>query len=252
MRLIERYILRRVCVIALAALAGFATVMLTVQLLNTMRTLITYGSAWVAMGLLASYMLPTIVILTMPFAVLFGVFRVNSEMNSDSELAVVEAAGGSPVRFARPATILAVLLALASLGLTNLVEPYANRNQHDLFAKAGADAIRLVVRSQAFREIEPKVFMRILGQKGDGDFSGVFVADQRDPDTEVIYYAKHGAITKARNADVLVLADGQIQSLNNATGAVSVITFRDYALDLLSFGPAAVSQDREPSQQPTS
>ena len=56
--------------------------------------------------------------------------------------------------------------------------------------------------------------MQIADQLPSGDFAGIFIADSRKPDTDLVYYAKRGAIHQDGDAEVLVLADGEVQRKN--------------------------------------
>jgi lipopolysaccharide export system permease protein len=77
--------------------------------------------------------------------------------------------------------------------------------------------------------------MQIDEQLPGGDFGGIFIVDLRDPQTQLIYYAKRGAIRTVDDDNFLLMQQGEIQRKEKETGAVSTITFASYALDFATF-----------------
>ena len=130
-------------------------------------------------------------------------------------------------------------MSLVALALSHFVEPFAYKHKRDIIARAGADLVRFAVQSGTFQEIEANLFVQIADQLPSGDFSGIFIADSRKPDTDLVYYAKRGAIHQNGDAEVLVLADGEVQRKNTQTGDLSVISFESYVLDFNQFGPTS-------------
>ncbi|MGO4839267.1 LptF/LptG family permease, partial [Rhizobiaceae sp. 2RAB30] len=95
MKIIERYILRRTFVVALAALFWTLAVVWTVQALSRINLVTDSGQSALAFFHLATLVLPSIIPVVLPFAVAIGVSQTLTMMNSDSELAVISAAGSS-------------------------------------------------------------------------------------------------------------------------------------------------------------
>ena len=163
--------------------------------------------------------------LVMPFALHIGATQTLNGMNSDLELAVIEAAGGSQSIQTKPIVLLAIIMSLVALALSHFVEPWAYKHKRDIIAKAGADLVRFAVQSGTFQQLEDNLFIQIADQLPSGDFGGIFISDSRKPDTDLIYYAKRGTIRKVDGAEILVLADGEVQRKNPVTGELSIIRF---------------------------
>jgi lipopolysaccharide export system permease protein len=239
MNLLERYIFRRTLSLSLMTLSATTVMVLITQVLIYVNLLTASGQALLTFFTLAATLIPPMLNLVMPFALHIGATQTLNGMNSDSELAVIEAAGGSRSIQTKPIVLLAIMMALAGLALSHFVEPFAYKHKRDIIARAGADLVRFAVQSGTFQEIEPNLFVQIADQLPSGDFEGIFIADSRKPDTDLVYYAKHGAIHQNGDAEVLVLADGEVQRKNSQTGDLSVISFESYVLDFNQFGPSS-------------
>jgi lipopolysaccharide export system permease protein len=251
MNLLERYIFRRAAQLTLTTLAATTVVVLITQVLIYVNVLTDSGQAITTFLKLALMLVPAMAIVVTPFALLIGASQTLSAMNADSELAVIEAAGGSQKITAKPIVILGTALTLASLGVALFVEPWSNRQIRTLVTEAGADLVRVAVQSGSFKRLEDKLFIQIAEQQPGGAFGGIFIADMRDPVTELIYYAKRGAIVEMEGTELLVMTDGEIQRRSTANKDVSIIQFASYAIDFSQFGPAGKTTNFFPKERST-
>ena len=138
MNLIERYIFRRALTLTLITLGATTFVVLITQLLRYVNLLTDSGQAIVSFLGLALMLMPAMTALVAPFAVLIGASQTLSGMNNDSELAVIEAAGGSGKITVKPILVLGVSLAALTLVISLVVEPWSNRQLRDIVRDAGA------------------------------------------------------------------------------------------------------------------
>jgi len=251
MKLIERYIFRRVLTMALSALLVATGIVLTTQLLAQIEMVTRSADAAGNFVVIALTLIPTISLLVAPFALLVGAMRTLSTMNTDSELAVLEAAGRRPSATARPIVLLAALVTLASLAAALTVEPWSNRKLQDTIEAASADLIRSAVQSGSFVQVQSGTFIQIGTELPNGEFGQVVIADTRDPVTEIIYYARRGMLFEHQGANLFVLADGEVHRRNRRDRSVSVISFATTALDFSQFiGPRGRS-GYKPEELPT-
>jgi lipopolysaccharide export system permease protein len=251
MNLLERYIFRRTLSLSLMTLSATTVMVLITQVLIYVNLLTASGQALLTFFALSATLIPPMLNLVMPFALHIGATQTLNGMNTDSELAVIEAAGGSPFIQTKPIILLAVIMSMVALALSHFVEPFAYKHKRDIIANAGADLVRLAVQSGTFQEIEPNLFVQIADQLPSGDFAGIFIADSRKSDTDLVYYAKRGAIHQEGDAEVLVLADGEVQRKNSQTGDLSVISFESYMLDFNQFGPTSGGINYSPKERST-
>ena len=234
MKVIERYIFRRAVMLFFASLAWTLTIVWTTQVLTRINLVTDSGQSALAFFELATLILPSVLPVVIPFAVVIAIAQTLTAMNTDSELVVISAAGSSRTATIRPVMILAVAASIASFAVDNGVDPYARQRGRELVATARGDLVSLVIQEGTFRKIEDGLFIQIGERLPDGKLGGIFVADSRTEGTDLVYYAKSGAVVERNGESVLVMTDGEIQRKLPGDD-ISVIHFDSYAFDLSLF-----------------
>lgn len=235
MKLIERYILRRVGIMFLAVFCAAIGITWTVQVLQRINFLTSSGQSLATAVQFFSLFIPSVIPLVMPFALVIAITQTLSTMNQDSELVVINASGSPRTAVIRPILILAATLSVTSFLVANFVDPYARYNMRSMLADASADLLNVVVQEGSFRKLSDNLYVQIAERKPDGSIGGMFIADSRDPNTDLVYYALNGAIANNSGNDVLLMNEGEIQRRDVKTGNVSIIKFDQYAFDLSQF-----------------
>lgn len=229
MKLIERYIFRRAVIMFLATLLPLLGIVWTTQALANVNLVTDSGQSVLAFFKLATLILPSVIPIILPFALVIGVTQTLTTMNTDSELTVLNAAGSSRMAIIRPVIYLAAGLSVLSFVVDNFVEPYSRVAVRKMLATANADLLSSVVQENAFRKIADGLYVQVGGRRGGGVLQGIFVADSRNPAFELVYYAREGAVDEKSSA--LVMKDGEVQR-KLPDGSVSIIKFDSYAFDL--------------------
>lgn len=234
--LIERYVLRRTALSFLGTLLPLLGIVWVTQALARINLVTDSGQSALAFMTLATLILPSVVPLVLPFALVIGVTQTLSSMNSDSELTVLSAAGSSPATIIRPMIFLGLLLSALSFVTDNVVEPLSRTEVRRLIATAHADLLSSIVQENTFRRIADGLYVQVGARRSGGLLHGIFVADSRNPAQELIYYAREGAIDETSSA--LIMKDGEVHR-KLPEGNVSIIKFDSYAFDLTDMTRAA-------------
>jgi len=233
---LEWYILRRTAGVTFGTLIAATTIVLITQVLIRVDFLSSTGQSILVFGKLALYLIPSVAVIVVPFALLIGAMQTLNTMNSDSELVVIEASGGSRKIVARPLIVFGIFLSVFTFILANFIEPASNRNIRDLITEASADLLSVAVQSGTFTRIDEDLIIQIESKERDGSFKGIFIADRRDKEAELLYFAKTGAIADVDGSKLFIMRDGQLQRSSMTADDVSVISFDLNALDLAAFG----------------
>jgi len=252
MQLIEQYIFRRVLTMTVSTLVVVTVIVLATQLLNRVAMLTRTQEAMTTFLKLAGLLTPSMAMLVIPFALLVGIMRTMSAMNADSELAVLEASGRSPAATARPIVALSIAFTLLSLANAHLLEPWSNRTLRLVIAEATADLVRTAAQAGTFQMFGRGSYIQIAEQLPGGDFGKVVIVDTRDPKTELLYYAKRGALIERDEGALFLLVDGQVHRKNKLDGNVSIIDFASTALDFSQFLGRVQSSVNRPQEMATS
>jgi lipopolysaccharide export system permease protein len=239
MNIIERYILRRMFILFLAASAAALGIVWTVQALAKINLVTDTGQSIGTFLKLASMLLPTVVPIILPFSVLIGITQTLSTMNTDSEMAVIAATGAPRSVVFRPALILAGLASIFLLFVTHIVEPYSRQAVRAMVAEANADLITLAIQEGTFKRIDENLYVQIAARKPDGRLGGIFLADSRDPTVDLIYYARDGVVARNNETSLLLMNDGEVHRRDPKDGTLSIVRFSSYAFDMSTFTAAA-------------
>ncbi|MDQ0454135.1 LPS export ABC transporter permease LptF [Rhizobium paknamense] len=229
MKLLELYITRRVAQMFLTALLPVLAIIWTTQVLARINLVTDTGQSIGSFATLATLILPTIIPIVMPFAVVIGITQSLTAMNNDSELAVIDAAGAPRSIIIRPLLIFAIAISLITLVITNVIQPKVKVAARQMIANAYADLLSTVIEEKTFRKIEDGLYVQISQRLAGRVLKGLFVADYRDPAYALIYYAREGAVDETGTA--LIMHDGEVHR-KAPGGSVSIVRFDSYAFDL--------------------
>jgi lipopolysaccharide export system permease protein len=229
MKLIERYILRRASLMFVATLVPLLGIVWVTQALGSINLVTDSGQSTIAFLKLATLILPSVIPIILPFALVIGVSQTLTVMNSDSELTVLNSAGASRMTIIRPIVMLALAMSFVSFAVDNFMEPYSRMAVRKMIATAHADMLSSVVQENTFRKVTDGLYVQVAERRNGGVLLGLFVADTRDPRSELVYYAREGAVDE--NSSALVMKDGEVHR-KLPDGNVSIIKFDSYAFDL--------------------
>ena len=237
MKVIERYIFRRVFAVFAAALGWSLAIVWTTQVLAKIDIVTDSGQTALTFFEIATLVLPTVIPLVLPFALIIGITHTLATMNTDSELAAISASGASRMTIVRPVMLIAVLASATSFLVDNIVEPAARVRNRELIAESRGDLLSLVLQEGAFRKVDEGLFVQVGQRLADGNLGQIFVADSREKDVDMIYYAKSGSVLKVDGNNQLLMFDGVVNRKQPGKD-VSVIRFASYAFDLGNFQQA--------------
>ena len=93
MNQIERYIFRRIFLLAVGILIVTTILAMTTQILLYVNLLTSTGQSLMTYAMLAVMLMPKVMVIVMPFALLIAAGYTLGGMNDNSELVVMESAG---------------------------------------------------------------------------------------------------------------------------------------------------------------
>ncbi|WP_099866295.1 LptF/LptG family permease [Pararhizobium haloflavum] len=252
MKLIEWYIFRRVAVSFVGMLTAITAIVWIVQGLNRLNIATDSGSTMVSFLYVATLLIPSVVPLIMPFALLLATVQIFKAMNSDSELAVIKASGGPKRLTIKPVLLLALIAGLASFALENGVTPYSRQEFRTFVADVRANLLTSLLQEGTFQTIDSGLTVHIAERLPNGGFGGLFISDRRETDVELSYFATEASIVEDDyGRQLLFMRDGELHQKDTDDGAVSIVKFNSYAFDLSAFAPTAEAYIVYPKDQTT-
>lgn len=252
MKLIEWYIFRRIAISLLGTLSAITAIVWIVQGLNRLNVATDSGSTIVSFLYVATLLIPSVIPLIMPFALLLATVQVFKAMNSDSELAVIKATGGPKSLTMKPVILLALIGGFVSFALENGVTPYSRQEFRTFVAEVRANLLTSLLQEGTFQTIDTGLTVHIAERLPNGGFGGLFISDRREPNVELSYFATEASIIEDdQGRQLLFMRDGELHQKDVEEGTVSIVKFNSYAFDLSAFAPTAQAYIVYPKDQTT-
>jgi len=252
MFLLERYIFRRTFASFVLTLAALAATVWLGQALRQFNLVTAGGQTILTFLNLTLLLLPTLIMLIAPIALLIAVLYVLNLMNTDSELAIINAAGAPQGVVVRPVLWIGLLVTILVAVISLYLSPLSQQRTRDLITSINSDILRSVIREGSFVTLANNLTIHVKDRGRDGSLEGIFVADEREPDEKISYLARRGTMIDNPLGSFLIMQDGVLQRENSRNKTISMVEFQSYAFDMSSLtnvgGPATYS----PTERSTS
>ena len=234
--ILDAYVFKRCFVRAVGLSVVLSMMLLIVQLLGMLDFLVVARNVATTTAIWCLLILPAMLVVMAPLAILVSIFQVYGELRQDHELAIIIATGRSPLRTAAPALAMAALFACLCLVMSIVVEPMANRLAAELQTRILGDMVQQAVQVGGFRRLAADVQVRV-GENGPrGALRDVLIVDTQTPHTQKIYAARTGRIDSLNGKPVLVLGEGWLLARGEAGELPTQIEFQNYNLMLSDLG----------------
>jgi len=195
MRILTRYILKEILAHSLIGLAVFSFVLYLRPMGRVLEMVAQRNlpaSHVISLFLLP---LPSILVITIPVAVLVGTLIGLSRMSADGEAIAIQAAGIGRGQFLRPVLIFAVGGWLLATWMSLFLSPMALRKLQQIETSLAAAQANYQIRPRVFIEQFPHLllYLKDIASSG-GQWQGVFIADTSQQDKVKVTLAKSGRL----------------------------------------------------------
>lgn len=236
-RTLTAYIISEVLPPFLLGLAAFTLMLLVARILRLVELVVTRGVPFLQIGKLFALILPTFLEMTVPMALLLGIFLGLGRLSGDHELLALKASGISPTQILLPIGTIALFISLITLLLTTLVRPAANLALKKELYNIAKNHVGTALREKVFNDDFPQVLIYVEDVVPPGDTSqGVLIVDRRNQARENIIFAKVALILSDEESKTinLKLFDGAIYEREKKRPSFSQTRFNtyDFKLDL--------------------
>jgi lipopolysaccharide export system permease protein len=248
MRILERYILRQLIVVTLVVTVGLTFTVWLSQSLRLMKLIVNQGLDIGTFLYLIGLLAPSFLLLVLPIAAFCAVMVIYNKAVVDSEMVVMRSAGISSWQMARPALILGFLVTLACFAVSFYLLPASYRDFKDIQVQLRSELGSILIEEGVFNEVTEGVTVYVRSRNDDGTLEGILVHDNRDPAKPVTMMAERGAIADTAGVPKVVMASGNRQEMDRASGKLSLLHFDRYTLvvdRLTNQGPARWREPRE-------
>lgn len=232
MKRLDRYLLSQL----MAIFGFFALVLVSVYWVN--RAVLLFDkligdgqTAWVVLEFTA-LTLPNVIALVLPVAAFAAVLYAINRLSGESELVVMQAAGASPWRLARPVAIFGLIVAALMLALVHELVPASRARLAERQQQVSQDVTARFLTEGSFQSPTEGITVYIREISDQGELLDIFLFDARSSTTETIYTAEKALIVPSDAGPKLVMFDGTAQTLRKSDTSLALTRFADFTYDL--------------------
>lgn len=245
MTLFARYMFRQTFSALLVILLSLTAIVWIALALKQLNLMTSGGQSSFIFFEITLLILPDIITIIAPIALLIAALHTLSRMNGDSELIVMMAAGATVWRFAKPLLAVALLVTAWLIAANFLVTPWSLRALNDVVNTVRTDLISQVLQPGQFVNSEDGLTFHIRERDRDGHLLGLILSDTRSASEQMTYLANSGDIVKREGRAYLVLHNGEI--VRRAKGQdAAIIEFEGYVLDLSTISEKGQGEGPKP------
>jgi lipopolysaccharide export system permease protein len=239
---IDKYIFRTTFG-AFALIAVSLTLLIWVtQALREIDLMTNQGQAILAFIGMTGLLIPVLVLLIAPIALMIAVTYTLNKLNADSEMIVMSAAGISPWRLSVPFILAALVVSVMVAIIGAYLGPKGLRELRNWAAQLRADLVSTIIKPGRFTTIERGLTFHIRERRPNGQLIGILIDDRRDPKERATFLAERGEIL-TKGGTFLVLENGSVQRREEEQRDPTIVLFERYAFDLSRFSGGGDSRN---------
>ena len=231
----DRYIFRKTFGAFLLILISLTTVIWLTHALREIDLMTNQRQTILTFIGITGLLIPMLMMVIAPIALVVAVGHTLNQLNTDSEIVVMNASGMSPWHIFRPFLITTMVVAVMVFGISAYLAPKGLRELRNWATKVKADFVINIVQPGRFMTAERGLTIHIRERRADGELLGVFVDDRRDANQRATFLAEYGEIVETGRGTFLVLMNGNVQRVETSRPDPTIVLFERYAFDLSRF-----------------
>lgn len=226
------YLLRQLFVATLFVTLALASAILLAQSLRLIDLVIDGGAPFWMFLWLMGLTLPTFLGIILPIGLFGAVLFIYNRLTVDSELIVMKAAGLDAWALARPAFLLAAVVAWAVLMLNLHITPAAHRELARMEYLVRNEYASILLRDGTFNDVDAGITVYLRDRTSEGELTDILIHDARDKARPVTLMSRRGVLASGPVGPRVVMYDGIREEVGDAPGQISHLYFDRYVVDL--------------------
>ncbi len=234
---IGRYIFRAGLGAFLVVLVSITLLMWITQALRNFDLMTNQGQSILVFVGITALIIPMLVMIIAPIALMIAVAYVLNKLSNDSELIVMSAAGMAPWRVFRPFLLLGILVTVLVAWISFYLSPMSLQTLRSWATQVRAEIVTSNVQPGRFVVVDGKLTLHIRSRQPNGQLLGIMVDDQRDPKERNTIIAERGDLLSSNQGIFLLLSNGAVHRHESGKQDPTIVQFTDYAFDLSRLSP---------------
>jgi lipopolysaccharide export system permease protein len=232
---IGRYIFRTTLSAFLVIIVTLTALIWVTQALRDLDLMTTQGQTALVFLQITGLVIPSLILLLAPIALVLAVAYVLNKLGTDSEIIVINASGMSPWRLFKPFLAAAAVVSILVALLGAYVAPESLRSFRRWVTEVRTDLVTYILQPGRFISVQSGITFHIRERLPNGELRGVLIDDKRNKTEHISILAERGEVLKKDNGTFLILQNGSVQRQKTSDLAPTIVVFERYAFDLSQF-----------------
>ncbi|HZP78072.1 MAG TPA: LPS export ABC transporter permease LptF [Pseudolabrys sp.] len=232
---IGRYIFRTTLGAFFVVLVSLTAVIWVTQALRDIDLMTNQGQTVLVFIGITGLIIPLLVLVIAPIALLIAVVHVLNKLSTDSEIIVMNAAGMSPWLIFRAFLSVGIVVSIIVTLIAAYFAPAGLRKLRTWLVEVQTDLVTNIVQPGRFTQISAGLTIHIRERPPNGQLLGIFIDDARNPAERLTILADEGEILKNDHGTFLVMQHGTIQRHESGQRDPNIVVFDRNAFDLSQF-----------------
>lgn len=230
MNYLTRYISKQLMFTIFVTALMLTCIMWLAQSLRYIDIIANKGAPILLFCEMIAYLLPNLVVIIAPIAVLIGILFVYNKLIADHELIVMQASGVGYWQLAKPAVLISCLITLLLYVFTLYFLPLSFRKYRDISMTLREKSLISLVQVGQFNTLgRYAVYAR--SQDSQGNFLGILIYDGNQKEKSTILLAEKGILLDHAEGGRLLLINGNRQEKDLGVGKPSILYFDRYIVE---------------------
>ena len=233
MKIYSRYIITRLILSVITITFMLTGIAWLSQSLRFIELVVNHGLQMGDFMYLTLLIIPSLLWIILPIALLISIIIVYNRLYGDSELVILSSSGFSKWQVMSPAIFVGTGVILTLYLLALCIQPLANREYMDLKHKITTQNAAVFISDKSFLKPSKDITIYIAKKDGDGNLNGIFFSDKRDASNNIIMMAESGRMSTPPNSNIprITLYEGTRHE-RKPNGTTTILRFKQYTLDL--------------------
>lgn len=248
MKVLHRYIITEFIPPTFLALFVFTFILIMQRIFDSINLLISKGVSLLSVLQLLGYTLPSLLVYSIPMAILAGTLICFGRLSSDNEITAIQSSGVSLYSVFFPIIIISLIMSILLVSFNENIVPRSYNQFRKLYYQIIHENPVLKLEERTFLDIRNyRLYVEKIKQK-KGKLSGIIMYEMEKGGFPTLITAQTGNMISNEHQVVFQLFDGTIQQRDkDDPSRYSITYFKNYniLLDLTQTPPPKAKRSRE-------
>lgn len=245
---LDRYVFCQLLGALLIVTLGLVALIWLTQSLRFVELVVNRGLSFVVFLKLTGLLIPGFVSIILPITTFVVVQFLYQRLSMDRELTVMRAAGLSPYAMARPALAVAAVAMAGHYALNLWLVPASAAAFREYQWEIRNHIAAFLLQEGVFTTVSDDLVVYVRAKQPDGALRGIMVDDARDKSQRATILAETGRLLEGANGPRVLLENGTRQVIDQRTGQLNVLSFKENWVDLAAPARATGVRLRDPAE----